>query len=116
MVTRQKCSICDTLPARIHGHCSNCHAQIVKLERENRIEQPVKFLTYRGMVVGLYKSRNKGMLSPRMLTRSAEHLPKAKTLDLNVFCEGFDRAIIKRFKSTVLSLAGAHPSYEKNKK
>jgi len=115
MVTREKCTICGTLPARIHGHCSNCHAQITKMQRENHTEQPVKFLTYRGMVVGLFKSRNKGMLTPRALTRSAENLPKSKTLDLNVFCEGFDRETIKRFKTTVLSLAGAHFSHVKNK-
>jgi hypothetical protein len=115
MVTCSKCSICDTLPARIHGHCQKCHAQITKMERENQTEQPVKFLTYRGMVVGLYPSKNKGMLSARVLTRSADKLPKAKTLDLNVFCEGFDRETIKRFKATVLSLAGAHPCYVKNK-
>ncbi len=115
MAQRTKCSICDTLPARIEGHCKNCHDKIVAMRRENRTEEPVKFLTYRGMVVGLFPSRNKGMLTPRAVMRSADNLPKSKTIDLNVYCEGFDRDMIKRFKSTVLSLAGAHPCYVKNK-
>jgi hypothetical protein len=108
MKKRSKCSICDIRPVQIQGHCYNCHSQIAKLRKDSVNVEPVKYLTYRGCVVGLYPKDNKGNLRAVPLTRSADKLPKAKTLDLNVFCEGYDRDTIKRFKACVLALTSVH--------
>lgn len=110
MAQRSKCIICDTRPARIHGHCQACHNRIRDLQTESKRAEPVRYLTYRGYVVGLYPS-GKGSLRPRMETRSAGHLPKSKTLDLNVWCEGFTREKIKEFKACVLRLCAPAVRY-----
>ena len=99
-----KCVICERRPAKGNGHCVQCAGKIAKMRR--RKVEPRHFLTYRGHVVGLYPNGDK-TLKPRLLTRSAEHLPKGKTLDLNRYCEGFSREVIKRFKACVLQLAHA---------
>ena len=72
----------------------------------NRAAPARHFLTYHGNVVGLYPNGGK-TLKPRLLGRSAEHLPKGKTIDLNVYCQGYSREVIKRFKACVLQLAQA---------
>ena len=69
-------------------------------------DKPVKFLTYRGNVVGLF-SNGDGTLKSRLMNSNPERLPKDKTLDLNKYCPGFDRSQIKRFKACVLKLAYA---------
>ena len=101
-----KCVICDERPARSEGTCNNCS---LKLKAEYRRKAKVEakhFLTYKGHVVGLFPNGD-GMLSARLLRRSAEKLPKRKTLDLNTYIEGFNRDQIKRFKACVLRLANA---------
>ena len=104
-----KCIICNHRPARTdEGYCANCAAQ-VEAERRRRAAQndkPVKFLTYRGNVVGLF-SNGDGTLKSRLMNSNPERLPKDKTLDLNKYCPGFDRSQIKRFKACVLKLAYA---------
>ena len=99
-----KCVICEQRPANGNGQCVQCSNHIAKLGK--RAPQPRHFLTYRGDVVGLYPNGG-GTLKPRLLQRSAEHLPKGKTLDLNHYCEGYSRETIKRFKACVLQLAHA---------
>lgn len=102
-----RCVICERRPARTpEGYCGNCDS---KLEAQNRCKQadkPVKFLTYRGSVVGLYRN-GKGMLTPKLLKRSPDNLPKTRTLNLNRYCEGYTRDMIKAFKKSVLQLANA---------
>ena len=104
-----KCAICERRPARTpESYCANCASQI-DAERHKRAAQsdkPVKFLTYRGYVVGLYHNGN-GKLIPKLLKCSLDNLPKAKTLDLNTYLPGFDRSQIKAFKRAVLQLANA---------
>ena len=99
-----KCVICEQRPAKGDGRCVQCAGKIAKMSK--RQEQPRHFLTYRGHVVGLYPNGGK-QLKPRLLGRSAEHLPKGKTIDLNHYCTGYSREIIKRFKACVLQLAQA---------
>jgi len=101
-----RCIICERRPARDGAYCGNCAAKIAAQERQSKPEQPVKFLTYQGHVVGLYRNGN-GKLTPRLLKRSADNLPKSKTLDLNTYLEGFTREQIKRFKACVFQLAYA---------
>jgi len=103
----QKCVLCNKRPAKVQGYCQHCHDKVKKLRREARPEEPVKFLTYRGHVVGLYRKNGGGTLTPRLLSRNAKYLPKNKTLDLNKYCDGFERPLIKEFKKCVLSLANA---------
>lgn len=102
-----KCLICERRPARTpEGYCANCAAQVGERKKNGGEREPVKFLTYRGDVVGLYPNGN-GKLRAKLLKRSPETLPKNKTLDLNIYLPGFDRSQIKRFKACVLQLAHA---------
>ncbi len=99
-----KCVICKKRPANGDGRCPQCAGRITSMSK--RIEQPRHFLTYRGYVVGLYPNGGKQLI-PRLLGRNAEHLPKGKTIDLNHYCQGYSREVIKRFKACVLHLAHA---------
>ncbi len=109
MATRRKCIICDIRPARIHVHCHVCHAEIRKIQAE-RADEPVKYLAYHGAVVGLYPNGN-GKLRARPLAISAAHLPKARTINLDVWCDGFTKDMVRKFKACVLSLTGVHVAY-----
>jgi len=112
MAKRKICSICFREPVKIHGHCHECDTRLKTIRAENKHSEPAKYLTYRGYVVGLY-SVGHGDLKARPETRNADHLPKAKTLDLNVWCEGFTREKIKAFKACVLSLCAPSVQYIK---
>jgi hypothetical protein len=99
-----KCIICERRPARDGAYCPNCNQKIEAEKRRAEPEKPVKFLTYRGHVVGLYRNGN-GRLTPQLLQRSPENLPKSQTLNLNTYIPGFSREQIKKFKACVLQLA-----------
>ncbi len=101
-----KCVVCERRPARDGAYCRNCADKIAAERRQNKREEPVKFLTYRGHVVGLYRNGD-GKLIARLLRRNPDKLPKSKTLNLNTYIEGFTREQIKRFKACVLQLAYA---------
>jgi hypothetical protein len=102
-----KCLICGERPSRNgNGFCHPCQQRVDKETKARKPEKPSKFLTYRGHVVGMFPA-GKGMLKPRLLSRSPKGLPKSRTLDLNTYLEGFDRDTIKRLKATVLNLAHA---------
>ena len=101
-----KCVICEQRPHCLDGYCANCASKL-KAEHKAKVDgKPKYFLTYRGHVVGLF-SKDKGKLSPRLLTRSVENLPKRNSLDLNRFCVGYSRKTIKDLKACVLRLANA---------
>lgn len=105
----QKCVICTHRPARTdEGYCKTCASQIEAERRHKKMqsEKPVKYLTYRGSIVGLFKDGNK-KLEARLLRGNPELLPKTKTLDLNKYCPGFDRSQIKAFKACCLKLSNA---------
>lgn len=112
MAKRKVCSICFNAPATIHGRCHECYVRLKTLRSDNQHEEPVKYLTYRGYVVGLYPV-NGGKLKARPETRNADHLPKAKTINLNVWCEGYTKEMIKSFKGCVLSLCAPSVRYIK---
>ena len=100
------CVICGN--RRVHGvgRCHICDSQIAADTRRKRPAQPVKFITYRGHVVGLFPNGDKTLLG-RLLKRDPDKLPKSRTIDLNKWCEGYTREIIKGFKAKVLRLAQA---------
>jgi len=101
------CAICNHRPKANGGrYCTNCQAKLENEKRRRKAEKPVKFATYRGHVVGFYRNGN-GMLTPRLLQRKPEGLPKGKTLDLNHYIEGFSREQVKKLKSTILQLASS---------
>ena len=101
-----KCVICGRRPSRQGAYCQICADKLDSQKRRNGNGEPKHYLTYKGHVVGLYPAGEK-QLKPRLLGRSAEHLPKGKTIDLNHYCQGFSREVIKRFKACVLQLAHA---------
>ena len=101
-----KCVICERRPVHDKGRCLQCSSTIKVAERRKQAQQPVKFLTYHGHVVGLYPNGGR-TLKGRLLRRGPEHLPKLKTLDLNTYLHGFTREQIKAFKAAVLKLAHA---------
>jgi hypothetical protein len=103
MVTvRSKCVVCGVRPMTVNGRCKVCHDQITAATNHKK---PEKYLTYRGIVVGLFQS-GAGKLRGRLLRVSDTRLPKYKTINLNEYCEGFDRVQIKSFKAACLQLAG----------
>lgn len=103
-MTGEKCVICEHRPARVKGRCIECATQLAAGARRSVPVQPWRFLTYRGNVVGLFPNGG-DKLKPRLLRRAAGRLPKGRTVNLNVWCDGFSRQTIKRFKACVLTLA-----------
>jgi hypothetical protein len=102
-----KCIICDQRPShKGNGFCATCEDKINSERKSRQPAKPSRYVTYRGHVVGMYPTGD-GTLKPRLLGISAKRLPKAITLDLNHYLEGFNRATIKRLKATVLQLAHA---------
>ena len=101
-----KCIICERRPSNVGSFCAPCNDKINAERKSWATTKPLHFLTYRGHVVGLFPNGN-GRLTPRLLKRSAECLPKRNTLDLNRYCEGFTREKIKAFKACVLKLVHA---------
>jgi len=107
MVARRKCVICGVRPANGSGRCHVCGDQIDAVKRRKKAtDKPVKFLTYRGIVVGLYPE-SAGKLRGRIMRRNDSRLPKCRTINLNQYCDGFTRETIKRFKAACLQLARA---------
>lgn len=102
-----KCIICDERPSlKGNGLCSHCEDRVNRERKSRQPDKPHRFVTYRGHVVGMYRTGN-GTLKPRLLNRNPDRLPKSKTFDLNRYIEGFTREQVKRLKATVLQLAHA---------
>jgi len=103
-----KCVICERRPANGggNGYCLQCASELDAVAKAKAKDQPQSFLTYRGHVVGLYRN-GRDTLTPRLLQRSPENLPKRNTIDLNTYLPGFTRTRIKEFKACVLSLVNA---------
>lgn len=96
----QKCVICNIRPARNGGYCSNCEARIKARKSTKHDSAIVKYLIYRGDVVGLVPDGN-GTYKPVAVSTNPNRLPKDRTIDLDHYCEGFDRSQIKKFKAAV---------------
>ena len=105
MTTRAKCIICDSRPARVGIYCHNCHSHIQAEIRKSHARPPAadRFITYQGKVIAMFNNGG-GMGKYQASAKPAEHLPKAKTINLNVFCPDLDRDEVKRLKRLVLSL------------
>ena len=101
-----KCVICEKRPANGGGFCAPCGNRIESGRKAKAKNEPRYFLTYRGNVVGLFPNGER-KLRARLLSRSVERLPKGKTVNLDHYCEGYSREVIKRFKACVLQLAHA---------
>lgn len=98
------CIICDHRPAqRGSGFCHNCQQKIKAGGIAANHEQPVKFATYQGHVVGFFRNGG-GKLIPRLLQRNPDNLPKSKTIDLNTYVEGFSREQVKKLKAAIKEL------------
>lgn len=100
-----KCVICNHRPARTEkGYCANCEAHVQKEAQGGtgmHRDTVAKYLVYRGNVVGLVPSGN-GTLKSVPVRANPERLPKSKVINLDYYCEGYDRKTIKRFKAAVL--------------
>ena len=101
-----KCVVCGKRPSPVGEYCHNCKQRIEKDKRERRNDQPVKFLTYRDIVVALYRNGQEGRLRGLVIKRDSRKLPKSRTLDLNTYLKGFTREQVKRLKASVLILSG----------
>jgi len=102
-----KCVICEKRPSlNGNGYCQQCEGKVDKDRRSRQPAKPFRYVTYRGYVVGLFPT-GEGTYRPRLLSGNPERLPKSITINLNVFCEGFDKAMIKRLKACVLKCAHA---------
>jgi len=96
------CPICELRPrAPEQPYCNNCQLQIEADKRSRKALRHGHFLTYKGFVVGLVRN-DRGLWTPEALKRSADKLPKGRTIDLNTFLPGYTREEIKRFKVAVL--------------
>lgn len=106
---QHKCVICSIRPSPVGEYCKVCSGIVGKLTRDSKLEQPVKFLTYRGIVVGLYPNGTDehefGRFRGIVLKRNAGKLPKSRTIDLNVRLPGYTRHQIKVLKAKVMALA-----------
>ncbi len=101
-----KCIICEQRPQRQDCYCANCASKLRAERKAKAKDKPKYYLTYRGSVVGLFP-KDGGVLRARLLTRSVKSLPKQSTIDLNRYCVGYSRTVIKQFKACVLRLANA---------
>jgi len=104
---KPKCIICGERPATLPKcRCSVCHSTIESDRNHAARRKPYRFLTYRGNVVGLFPHGDDGHeFRAEILKRDAEKLPKGRTINLDVYCPGYTREVIKRFKSCVLALS-----------
>lgn len=101
----KKCLICEQRPAPENSpYCKICGSKVQAEIRRRKDNAPEYFLTYKGHVVGLYR-KGDDALTPRLLKRKVEGLPKRNTIDLNKFQAGYTRDQIKKFKRCVLRLA-----------
>lgn len=101
-----KCVLCEQRPARDGPYCSSCSTQLDReRQKNNENGKPVKFLHYRGNIVGLVQNRDK-VYSPIPVKRCLAGIPKARLIDLDHYCDGFSRELIKRFKSTIAKVCG----------
>lgn len=107
-VKRSKCPICDVRPVTNGGRfCNNCQSGIDAETARRTPRKAVKFLHYRGTVIGLFpKVKETGVLTAELVKRDVSKLPKSRTFDLDGYVPGFDREQIKGFKRTCLVLGG----------
>jgi len=99
-----KCPICERKPRHQGGYCRTCASKIESERKVRQSPKAEKFVTFRGFVMGLFPNGG-GKLRPKLLKRDPEKLPKRRTINLNVFCPGFERWQIRKMKAAILGLA-----------
>ena len=112
MSTRRKCIICGIRPVargQKAGYCTVCADQIAAGQRARSTgEEVFKYLTYRGVVIALKPSKKEAgvqMYQAERVFKNPDTLPKGKTIDLNHYCEGYDRSQIKKMKKMFAQVA-----------
>ncbi len=98
------CLICSHRPAKAEtAFCGICQSKIDASSRSSRQAEPVKYVVYKGDVVGFYRNGS-DKLSPRLVQRNPDGLPKGKTIDLNTYIEGYTREQVKKLKCCIKTL------------
>lgn len=105
MTTCEKCVICGVRPVSDKGRCHICNDQIAAAVIRKTTVKPEKYITYRGIVVGLFRTAE-NKLRGRSLRISVRRLPKNKTINLDTYCPGYSRTQVKKMKSACLMLGG----------
>ena len=111
----RKCHICNVRPASSeHGFCHNCQSQLDADKRRKRPAKPFRYVTYRGVTVGLHRHKGKGngdngdngdTFTAEFITRDPEKLPKSKMINLDRYCPGYTREQVKKLKRLCLRFA-----------
>ncbi|MDD5547065.1 MAG: hypothetical protein PHO67_07945 [Candidatus Omnitrophica bacterium] len=106
MRERRKCIICESRPVAMGvkaGYCKQCSDQIEAQKRARSGKDEVyKYLTYRGVVIALKPVKKQGgsqMYNAERVFKNPDTLPKGITVNLNQYCEGYDRSQIKKMKA-----------------
>jgi hypothetical protein len=101
---RRKCIICETRPVQTGqaaGYCKQCADQIAaRSVRAPKVEVE-KYITYRGKIAAvIFDHEEQGVKKYKVtqVYKSIDQLPKGKIINLDTYCEGFDRNQIKTFK------------------
>ena len=101
---KRKCIICQERPVQkgqAAGYCKQCADQIAaRSVRAPKVEVE-KYLHYRGKVAAvIYTHSEHGVRIFKVVQvfKSLDTLPKAKVINLDMYCEGYDRQQIKKFK------------------
>ena len=107
MRMRKVCIICDNRPAvKGSGYCHNCKSKIAAERNHRNRSRPFKFATYQGHVIAFFRVGG-GSLKYTLLERNPDSLPKADTIDLNTYIDGYTREQVKKIKSAILQVANA---------
>ena len=100
---RRKCIICQERPVQngqAAGYCKQCADQIAaRSVRAPKVEVE-KYLCYRGKVAAvIYTHSEHGVRKYKVVQvfKSLDTL-KGKVINLDTYCEGYDRQQIKKFK------------------
>lgn len=109
---RRKCIICETRPVvegDAAGYCKVCADRIAAGKSAKSAQDDVRaYLTYQGKVVALKPCHIEAGVQIYDCVRVYKDpatLPKSKTLDLNHYCEGYNREQIKKFKRVFALMA-----------
>ncbi len=101
---KRKCIICQTRPVQkgqTAGYCKQCADQIAARSVRTPKVEVEKYLHYRGKVAAVIYTHSEGgvrKFKVQQVFKSLDTLPKAKVINLDTYCEGYDRNQIKKFK------------------